>query len=51
MKLVPIHDHVSEPGLQKFKANEEMDALLNVSEPSPAAGPSSTLALPLRPTL
>ena len=42
MKLVPIHDHVSEPGLQKFKANEEMDALLNVSEPNVLLGRLTT---------
>lgn len=42
MKLVPIHDHVSEPGLQKFKPTEEMDALLNVSEPNVLLGRLTT---------
>jgi len=42
MKLVPIHDHVSEPGLQKFKPTEEMDALLNVSEPKVLLGRLTT---------
>lgn len=31
MKLIPIHNHTTEPGLQNFKPNEEMDAALNVS--------------------